>query len=51
MAKIVIAVEFAKQVSEGKISRDEQISLHELNKYYVKDTDGGASCLVRRRRH
>ena len=42
MAKIVIAVEFAKQVSEGKISRDEQISLHELNKYYVKDTDGGA---------
>lgn len=42
MAKIVIAVEFAKQVSEGKISRDEQISLHELEKYYVKDTDGGA---------
>jgi len=41
-AKIVIAVEFAKQVSEGKISRDEQISLHELEKYYVKDTDGGA---------
>ena len=40
--KIVIAVEFAKQVSEGKISRDEQISLHELDKYYVKDTDGGA---------
>ncbi|MBK1610129.1 D-alanyl-D-alanine carboxypeptidase [Bacillus cereus] len=42
MAKIVIAVEFAKQVSEGKISRDEQISLYELDKYYVKDTDGGA---------
>ncbi|MFE6137018.1 serine hydrolase [Bacillus sp. NPDC057893] len=42
MAKIVIAVEFAKQVSEGKISRDEQISLHELEKYYVKNTDGGA---------
>ena len=36
MAKIVIAVEFAKQVSEGKISRDEQISLQELEKYYVK---------------
>ncbi|WP_439875655.1 serine hydrolase [Bacillus mycoides] len=42
MAKSVIAVEFAKQVSEGKISRDEQISLHELEKYYVKNTDGGA---------
>ncbi|MEK7017194.1 serine hydrolase [Bacillus sp. FSL R9-9410] len=42
MAKIVIAVEFAKQVSEGKIHRDEQISLKELEKYYVKDTDGGA---------
>ncbi|MFD6508295.1 serine hydrolase [Bacillus sp. NPDC060175] len=42
MAKIVIAVEFAKQVSEGKVSRDEQISLHELEKYYVKNTDGGA---------
>ncbi|QWG27592.1 D-alanyl-D-alanine carboxypeptidase [Bacillus mycoides] len=42
MAKIVLAVEFAKQVSEGKIRRDEQISLKELEKYYVKDTDGGA---------
>ncbi|PGM94650.1 serine hydrolase [Bacillus cereus] len=42
MAKIVIAFEFAKQVSEGKIRRDEQISLKELEKYYVKDTDGGA---------
>ncbi|MGG0215548.1 serine hydrolase [Bacillus mycoides] len=42
MAKIVIAVEFAKQVSEGKISRDEQISLQDLEKYYVKNTDGGA---------
>ena len=36
MAKIIIAVEFAKQVSEGKINRDEQISLQELEKYYVK---------------
>ncbi|OFD11512.1 D-alanyl-D-alanine carboxypeptidase [Bacillus wiedmannii] len=41
-AKIVIAVEFAKQVSEGKISRDEQISLQEIEKYYVNNTDGGA---------
>ena len=40
--KIIIAVEFAKQVSEGKINRDEQISLQELEKYYVKNTDGGA---------
>ena len=37
MSKIVIAVEYAKQVSEGKIRRDEQISLKELEKYYVKE--------------
>ena len=35
MAKIVIAIEFAKQVAEGKIRRDEQISLQELEKYYA----------------
>lgn len=42
MAKIVIAVEFAKQVSEGKLQREEQIPLAELEKYYVENTDGGA---------
>ncbi len=42
MAKIVIAVEFAKTECQKEISRDEQISLQELEKYYVKNTDGGA---------
>ncbi|HDR8141845.1 TPA: serine hydrolase [Bacillus cereus] len=42
MSKIVIAIEYAKQVAEGKIRKDEQISLKELEKYYVKNTDGGA---------
>ena len=36
MAKIIIAVEFAKQVSEGKINRDEQISLQELENIMLK---------------
>lgn len=42
MSKIVIAIEYAKQVAEGKIRKDEKISLKELEKYYVKNTDGGA---------
>lgn len=42
MAKLVIAVEFAKQVSEGKIQRGEQVPLQELEKYYIKGTDGEA---------
>lgn len=42
MAKIVIAVEFAKQVAEGKIDRAELIPLRDLEKYYVPNTDGGA---------
>ncbi|CAH2465526.1 MULTISPECIES: serine hydrolase [Bacillus cereus group] len=42
MSKIVIAIEYAKQVAEGKVRKDEQISLKELEKYYVKNTDGGA---------
>lgn len=33
MSKIVIAIEYAKQVAEGKIRKDEQISLKELEKY------------------
>ncbi|PFE06228.1 D-alanyl-D-alanine carboxypeptidase [Bacillus cereus] len=42
MAKIVVAVEFAKQVSEGKINSQEQVPLQDLEKYYVPDTDAGA---------
>ena len=42
MSKIVIAIEYTKQVAEGKIRKDEKISLKELEKYYVKNTDGGA---------
>ncbi len=32
MSKIIIAIEYAKQVAEGKIRKDEQISLKELEK-------------------
>lgn len=42
MAKIVVAVEFAKQVAEGKINPQEQIPVQDLDKYYVPNTDGGA---------
>ncbi|PEO43021.1 serine hydrolase [Bacillus pseudomycoides] len=42
MAKIVVAVEFEKQVSEEKINPQEQIPLQDLEKYYVPDTDAGA---------
>ncbi|PGK37926.1 hypothetical protein CN907_15445 [Bacillus anthracis] len=42
MSKIIIAIEYAKQVAEGKIRKGEQISLKELERYYVKNTDGGA---------
>ena len=37
-----LSIEYTKQVAEGKIRKDEKISLKELEKYYVKNTDGGA---------
>lgn len=40
--KLIIAVEFARQISEGHLNRDEQISISELELYYIPNTDGGA---------
>ena len=40
--KILIAIEYAMQVEENKIQKDTKISLDELNRFYFKNTDGGA---------
>lgn len=40
--KIIIAIEYAKQVANGKIKSDQLVSLEELEKFYFKDTDGQA---------
>ncbi|HDR6259403.1 TPA: serine hydrolase [Bacillus cereus] len=42
MVKLIIAIEFAKQSANGIINENEYISLSELKKYYIKNTDGGA---------
>ncbi|WP_058309113.1 serine hydrolase [Gracilibacillus massiliensis] len=42
VVKTVIAIEYANQVTEGKIDPDQQIPLSELGKYYLENTDGGA---------
>lgn len=42
VVKIVIAVEYAHQVAEGKINEEEKISLLELDKFYLEGTDGDA---------
>ncbi|MEK4385647.1 serine hydrolase [Solibacillus sp. FSL W7-1464] len=39
--KILIAVEYAMQVEENKIQKDQTIPLADLNRYYLKNTDGG----------
>ena len=40
--KILVAVEFAKQAAKKVFDENEMISLKELNKYYLPNTDGGA---------
>ena len=40
--KIMIAIEFAKQVSTGKINANELISVADLDVYYLAGTDGNA---------
>jgi len=40
--KIIIAIEYAIQVSEGKLNSELMVHLDELEKYYVPSTDGGA---------
>jgi D-alanyl-D-alanine carboxypeptidase len=40
--KIIIAIEFARQATAGIIKLDEDIDTLELDKYYLKGTDGNA---------
>lgn len=40
--KIIIAIEYAKQVANGQLHADELISFDELTRFYLPKTDGGA---------
>lgn len=40
--KIIIALEYANQVSRNVISKEETVDLNELNKFYLPGTDAGA---------
>ncbi len=40
--KIIVAIEYAAQAARGQIDSDERVSLAELEKFYVPNTDGGA---------
>jgi D-alanyl-D-alanine carboxypeptidase len=40
--KIIIAIEYAEQSAKGAIEPDRLVSLDELEKYYIPNTDGGA---------
>lgn len=40
--KIIIAIEYAVQASSGNIDPEEQVSIQDLDRFYVPNTDGGA---------
>ena len=40
--KTIVAIEYAKQCGEGKLDSSRNVSLEELDRYYIPDTDGGA---------
>ncbi|SMG35506.1 D-alanyl-D-alanine carboxypeptidase [Marivirga sericea] len=40
--KIIIAIEYAYQVAEGKLNPDQKCSVSDLEKYHYPATDGGA---------
>lgn len=40
--KILIAAEYAMQIDAGKLNKDSSVSLADLNRYYLKNSDGGA---------
>lgn len=40
--KLIVALEYTKQVTEGKIDRSSFVSINDVNRYYVPGTDGGA---------
>jgi D-alanyl-D-alanine carboxypeptidase len=40
--KIIIAIEYAEQASKGIVNPDELVNIGDLDRYYVKNTDGDA---------
>jgi len=40
--KIILAIEYAIQSSQNKVNPQEKVSLDELSKFYIPNTDGGA---------
>ncbi len=40
--KIVVALEYAFQVEEGRINQEQLVSMEELDRLYIPGTDGGA---------
>jgi len=40
--KIIIAIEYAQQAADGRINPQQQVSLKELETFYIPKTDGGA---------
>ncbi|UHA74210.1 serine hydrolase [Paenibacillus sp. 481] len=40
--KIMIAIEYAKQVASKKVEPHTMVSLHEIDRYYIPNRDGGA---------
>lgn len=40
--KIMIAVEFIRQIRSGRISPDQTVALEDLERYYIPHSDGGA---------
>ena len=39
--KIIVAIEYAQQAAEGKINTEQEVSIEELNTFYIPKTDGG----------
>ncbi|CAK75141.1 unnamed protein product (macronuclear) [Paramecium tetraurelia] len=37
--KIIVAIEYCKQLNEGKINEEDWINLNEVNKFYIKELD------------
>lgn len=40
--KILIAAEYAMQIDAGQLNKDSSVPLADLNRYYLKNSDGGA---------
>jgi len=40
--KMLVAVEYAMQIEEGMLHKDSFVALDDLNRYYIKNTDGNA---------